>query len=61
MEAEMVEEEEEDEESVGPWVNKGDPVGFLNTDYEELIDELGVGQRLNKCAEMSAEEWISFC
>ena len=41
----------------GPWVKKGNPVGLLDSEDEELIDAMAVEQEREKYRTMSRQEW----
>lgn len=47
----------DDDTGIGPWVGKGNPVGFLDSEDEELIDELGREQKKERFNSMNREEW----
>jgi len=62
MELEEVEEEESaqsscEEGTSGPWVKKGNPIGFLDSEDEELIDGWAVEQEKERYRTMSRQEW----
>jgi len=41
----------------GPWVKKGNPIGFLDLEDKELIDAVMVEQESEKFRSMSSNEW----
>ena len=41
----------------GPWVGKGNPTGFLDSEDEEMFDQWEKEHREKSYAEMSREEW----
>jgi len=62
VEMEEVEDEEStqsscEEGTLGPWVKKGNPIGFLDSEDEELIDAMAVEQEKEKYKSMSCQEW----
>ncbi|KAF8417689.1 hypothetical protein EV426DRAFT_681950 [Tirmania nivea] len=50
-------ESSEDEVGVGPWVGKGNPIGFHDSEVEELIDGWVREQRAEKFKSMDLWEW----
>ena len=48
---------DEDHIDNGPWVSKGNPIGFLDSEDEEVVDQMGHDWRLRRMSRMTAGEW----
>jgi len=48
---------DEDHYDGGPWVSKGNPAGFLDSEDEEIVDQMGHNWRLRRMSRMTGDEW----